>query len=62
MNSKVKGSKKFSNKNQNEPQREINLKLWLILGALILFFSVYLARSPLFALNVDKPLKANYIE
>lgn len=49
------------NDRKKDENKSSNLKL-IFISIIILIISVYVARSPLFTLNIDRPLKANYIE
>lgn len=53
----------FEKPNKNKAKKEgSGLKYWIFAFVFVLIPSVFIARSPYFCLNLDKPLKANYIE
>jgi sugar lactone lactonase YvrE len=49
-------------RNAKNPPKPSSGKFWFISLVLILIASILIAKSPLFKLNLDKPIKANYIE
>jgi hypothetical protein len=53
---------KRSKKNEQAKSKQGHGLLFWVFSIVIVLASVFIARSPIFRLNLDKPLTANYIE